>query len=160
MLLTSLVVKGKIPFGNSLGLQARIEDLDLKCCIYGDYSRNRILGRNPQPVRKSGARGLSPHLHPLENRFVRVTQCLCWTISISEMPTQCLSDNEESGALCLDSRIRSITPSFCSSPYFLPWIFAALDSLSITRSLIHALCPFPDISPNSCSAACIRFAHR
>jgi hypothetical protein len=40
------IVNGEIAFGNSLGFQARIEDLHSKCCILGDDSKNKTSGRN------------------------------------------------------------------------------------------------------------------
>jgi hypothetical protein len=49
ILLTSWVVKEKIAFGNSLGFQARIEDLHLKCGILGDGTKNKTSGRSPRP---------------------------------------------------------------------------------------------------------------
>jgi hypothetical protein len=40
--------RGKIAFKNSLGFQVKIEDLDLKCCIRKDDSKNKTSGRRCQ----------------------------------------------------------------------------------------------------------------
>ena len=45
ILLTSWVVKGKYGFGNSLDFPAQIEDLQLKCCIFWEESKNKTSGR-------------------------------------------------------------------------------------------------------------------
>jgi len=44
ILLTSWVVKGKIAYGNSLGFQAQIEDLPLKCGTEKENLKNKISG--------------------------------------------------------------------------------------------------------------------
>jgi len=44
-LLTSWVVKGEIPFGNSLGLLTQIDNFPSKCCILGENPKNSISGR-------------------------------------------------------------------------------------------------------------------
>ena len=44
--------QGKIAYGNSLGLQAQIDDLRLKCGILEEDDENRTSGSTPQFPRK------------------------------------------------------------------------------------------------------------